>query len=1299
MSTTFTNNFALVAAHGITSRTAATWHPKLPRTPRVMVPVQVEALPVRSEGGVWADCTFKTPPRDAADTSRLDLLPEPFANLSEARPRGVYLHWALPDGLTRGTATKDQSNVSFGAAPDRWLVLRLSPSTNGTARRAVRGWVLRAGDEQATHVDLDSWIETGTTEGDVHQPLTALGHGDPAWAAYYDNVTDRFAFYDDLKDVASGPLAYLVCGWYADPSLDPLGSEIHSLADFHARMNELGWELAQGELHESVTKASDFLKAAAMIGLPTLEASRVETKSTTTVGPVASLSSTVRAVPVVSGAGSTPGPLDDAGHPVEGFYTTNGAWWPKQTIYHGAVVGIGWPGIGFPGSEDGLLSGEVGGPPRASDVKVVVGNTLTEALGAVVAQTNNAPQQARLLEAFMLGALNELDQADGPARVDVRLHASAFGSVPGGETTEQIFQPPMGAASPLPADPGKPDPGIFKRKARAKTNFEVFQRTTPGPVTVETKAFHPSERFTESNVKAGRLDSAIAGLKQRIVPTPEPGKYITVKRSLPRFFHPGDPVFLLQGAKRSYKHGHDGRFSADGRPICRLTGCAITELSCSAVDGRPIRPSVRGNDVLERGVENGSVPPECEELLREAVLLDPGTAVTAAKASRSVSSRDEAAQSQNFMVEQTVWWATRDPRVDHAPLVTHSGLAGMLPSPIAVTPPIGPWTPLHLDWQIQFIPSPNGVTDWSLDEIDYQPRAGVLPAADDTSSGIILKGRALLTGGAAATIAAGVRKALEQAQSAGGAAAIPPGTVPRYHSPLARTLLSDITTLTVEVNSALAGVNGEGGVPAVDRSALADIASTLEHMDVLAGALDNFHTRLRGGVIGDGTSTAPGGTPTPFVPMRAGFLRVLRLRLVDCFGQAVDLAGSGESAIADPRQLVKTEPVRVGSREDIAALSPRFTSPARMWFRFLDASGQDREATPDISPVCGYLLPNHLDGELDFYDANGDNLGGVRPEPGAGVVWSDAPGRASTVGQQPSRAMSNQFLAGVAQGLIDWGIADASLGEGRREDALSALLRIVDSTLWSVDPFGHVGDEHLSLLIGHPVAVMRALVRLEVSEPVDAATINVMKVALRLGALTHWQDGLLGYFVNDDYRTLYCADGAVARFAREVGPRRGFLQPVNLVPNFYQNFSNDIGVSVTEGSSPVNHPYVDDSGLLEIVPNQKVLLTLLMEPHSVVHATVGLVPRKEIGMRREWVAAALSRIAPTFRFGPVLLDPKRIRMPVATDLHGSWSWDHRSDITTWAEEKVINTTGDALLQPDPAKGQEGWLKLTFEEQP
>src|SRR5437762_2239975 len=134
----------------------------------------------------------------------------------------------------------------------------------------------------------------------------------------------------------------------------------------------------------------------------------------------------------------------------------------------------------------------------------------------------------------------------------------------------------------------------------------------------------------------------------------------------------------------------------------------------------------------------------------------------------------------------------------------------------------------------------------------------------------------------------------------------------------------------------------------------------------------------------------------------------------------------------------------------------------------------------------------------------------------------------------------------------------------------------------------------------------------------------------------------MGYFVNDDYSRLYCADAAVAGFARELGPGRGFLQQINLVPDYYETFADDLGAGVQKGNTPVGHAYVDNSGILLAQPNQTINLTLLVEPHSVIHTTTGVTPRKEIGVRRDWVADALAKLSPTFRFGPLLVDPKRV---------------------------------------------------------
>jgi hypothetical protein len=517
-------------------------------------------------------------------------------------------------------------------------------------------------------------------------------------------------------------------------------------------------------------------------------------------------------------------------------------------------------------------------------------------------------------------------------------------------------------------------------------------------------------------------------------------------------------------------------------------------------------------------------------------------------------------------------------------------------------------------------------------------------------------------------------------------------------------MVADIGALTARsaaLARAAAPIAAAGGAPAPadDQSQLDHIADALGRMDVLVGAMDRFNSTLRAGFPADGQAKPGLGdlVPADFWPVRAGFMRVTRLRLVDCFGQVLDLLGSSADQPADTADLVRSEPLTVVDRPDLVELAPRFTAPTRLWFRFVSATDDSVEADDSTSPLCGFVLPNHLDGDLQFHGDDGAGLGAVRFDAASGVVWEDSPGAPTNVGATPSAAVTNPHVAGIAQGLLDWGAVDATPDAPAVDTALSSLLRIVDATLWSVDPFGHIGDEHLSLLVGHPIAVMRAMVRVEVEEPVTPDLVRGLRVPVRLGALAHWQDGLLAYFVSDDYRTLHIPDPACADFARPIGPNQGFNQQASETSDYYTNFATDLGVLAQPGATPVDHPYVDTTGVLWVQPQQDVLLTLLMEPHSAVHATTGYLPRKDIGMRRAWVAPGLARLAPVFRFGPVMVDPKLIRMPVASDIRGTWSWSHRQDAATWADDPVTNSNGDARIPPDPSVGQEGWLRLSPDE--
>lgn len=1233
----------LLQLQGITPLVARTWDPALRREKRLLVPIQVDGLAVRSEGGTWADCRMRPLGENDETPRSIDLLPAPFTDLEEPRPRGVYLHWAMPDALLRMDATGDPEDAPQPPAlPDRWLVVRVW-STPGRIGRTHTAWVLDARTE-APPTELGAWRHAAP-EG---PPVTGLGTGDPAWSAYYDNTVARFAFYDHLRGV-TGSVSYLVCGWYAKPDEDPLGGAgIATWEELHARLGELGWEIegmqpeddAEPDTGDAATET-----AAAYYGLDVRNAVLDRERNA-----------------IVRDIG---GRLRNDGVPLEEVYRARERGWPEQVLLHGAVVGIGWPRPLADGRSE-----EVGGPPAANAVRVAFAPSGPEALGAVVAAETGRPRDADAVAALAMGLLPELEDESALARLDDSLHKAGFEARKADDgTTERIWQSAATGPYRIPDPPRRSRGGdSLVQNPRKDGDSPPARREGSGDMPKIAPGMSLLDMLrSEERARRGEAQSE--------------GRWVTVSRPGPRWYQPADPVIMVQGAKRSLKHGGDGRFSEDGRLPCRLSDEPVRSISVRPAGGRSdVRQVVLAEEILERALDHGALPPACHTLLRELVVLDPGSAPTIAhkvlrRAGLSEGEIDGATrsrQSADVVTEQTAWWATYDPRVPKPGMVALSGLQGKIPCPLALRPSNRPWVPLHLDWEVDYYPSAHRARDWTLGEIDYDLARRSLDG-EDAPATTRLSGRCLLDPGLADAAALTVRNANEAAARSGGTGDVPARTTIAYESEVAQWLIH----LLAEIDTG---------------DELADIAQGLEDMDVLGGALENFHQRLRQDVSDE---EAPSEVPQGFVPLRAGTLHLRRVRLVDGFGQVLWLAGSGPDNAVDPEKLIVAESASLPDVPGRFAAPPRFTAPSRLWFRWVRPDDPTADATPDHGPVCGWVLPDHIDGALEFFNAAGAALGQLRLHPRLGAAWELAPGLPSTVGGSPSAAIPQPQLAAIAQALLDRGLEDVGEDPGR-ETALAALLRAIDSTLWTVDPYAAIGEEHLSLLIGHPVAVLRAVVRLEVAEPVEDVGNERVAVPIRLGALTQWKDGLFGYFVDSDFDHFRCVRSEAAELALD-RPRDGFLGTVTEARSYYDRYLDDLTAGEDPGS-PVVHPYIDREGLLWLVPGQTHELTLLVEPQAVVHATTGLLPRKEIGLRREWIADALAAIAPTFRYGPVLRDPREVRMPIAADIGGAWTWTHRADVDVWAEEPVSHDGGEAILPPDPAVAQEGWLRLDPDEE-
>jgi hypothetical protein len=154
-------------------------------------------------------------------------------------------HWELAATQVRRTPRLNihAGKLQFPPVPNRWLVSRTID--NGQPRQwVVESDYLHAPEGPPTdaisypHSDdersepfrrlgrqwtLDDWMEKRPEDGEYLDRLTAVGYGEPTFAAFYPNCHSVFGFYDDESagDLAAcGMLTYDVIGWFSDLAND-----------------------------------------------------------------------------------------------------------------------------------------------------------------------------------------------------------------------------------------------------------------------------------------------------------------------------------------------------------------------------------------------------------------------------------------------------------------------------------------------------------------------------------------------------------------------------------------------------------------------------------------------------------------------------------------------------------------------------------------------------------------------------------------------------------------------------------------------------------------------------------------------------------------------------------------------------------------------------------------------------------------------------------------------------------------------------------------------------------------------
>ena len=1247
-----------------------TWDSMLPRNRRVLVPVDVQAYVAHP------DVAETLVPVTGGPGD-----PLPFADGVTPEP-GVHLHWALPDALLRGQESSAGGELEMKELPDRWVVIRaLFPI--GLERPLLRGWVIDAKKGSVTPLSTFNGTTTDSDDLPNFERLDGTVGGSPLWTASYTASAGRFGFHDRLEDLeALGEVAkegfdrnaatYVVSGWCSDASKDPLN--VAGKRELFELLDELGWHLdSEAEEPSSepdlpvlsrLMNTGDFKHPTEAPQTKIVAKGRDETFTYADISPELSL------------AVDKPSKIVISQRP------------PRfLALLHGMVTGvpIDRPPVG------------VDERPRSQGLSVAIGfdtDDLVTALGANTLGTTLAQRRASemVAAAFTSDLLDRLGTPDGMRDIAEREHSDTFRSLPGKPL-------PAAKADQLrvedSASVNATTVGRKGRAAKAPRHPATKDNINPMPRWRDKVAFAKEGRAPKApsfTLDEQLNDRVVSGVKQ---------ERRTVERPAPRIFIPQAPQLAIKGARPSLRHHYDGLYDDEGRLRCRYPNEAV----------KSIKGVVNGQDLVPT-LGNGAIPAEVLTVVREAMLLNPycsrwlaqsaakdpahfpqyharikgemlrlfsedgrydGTGeYTLAPSATSPSSPTSptAPQATARAAASDAWagvsaYQTTIVKQAAAELAKASYLVGMTPSPLGVTAWRQPWVPLWLEWRVELVGTTE-MSNWELKDLELKPKAN--------------DGELLVT-------------------EISGRSPIGRGLSTALHTSIERWIKAE-----QERDATDASLSNS------QQNALEALSNFLEPLDLASASLDGIREQLLGLDYTGGFHAAVDEDDRPKVvadpvPLFGGTLELKQLRLVDAFGRTLEVpVGAART----------TTTLEVDDEPSTIRMAARVQNGARWLFRLVDPAYQgDPAFAPEafinqlepqlaVNPVAGFLLPDHIDESLEMFDRDGNALGQICHHELTGAVrWEPAPGRPVPPGAGPLVDLDPGAIpmGQMAAGVVRTDVQNRASETPSADSSLTSLLRAIDTTLWTVDTYGSLGSSTVAGLVGRPIAVVKATLRLDLPDDLDDVNLNgadgdarlAAFEALRdqafpvqLGDLQRSDDSLLGFYLDDDYDHFYLVDKVVAAIAKDSGRRRGQL--------------GLLGKVTVPDVVPLSHPFLVPEDTLYIRPGQSHRLTLLMLPAGRVHLTSGILPRKALALNDAWVGKGLKRVIPSVRVGPVLVDPEEIRLPKVHLLGDKQQFTRRTGPLTWRDDPIISATQSALLPRMPHEFQEGWIRIVDGEE-
>lgn len=1153
---------------------------------------------------------------------------------------GIYLRWSLPQALRHADQAPD-GTLTFPFVPNRWLVVRVyRPATTASPPPAVApqvaAWVVQSDFlNSASGSDYIDPTKTTLTQVQMGQ-MVAIGATTP-W-----------------QEPASPPPYFLTAVAESNPAFaayQPFNQNVFSIHDA-LYTNGVGAGTFSYFVHGWYSAPGADILAHWQPG----------SNGTGFTDELNTLAWTASAL-----AGGT-----------------------NTSVYHGAAFAVNWVPQSTP-------------PPSPKDdakPQIAVGNTSVDAVVAFAEAAFSAPgvtppagmtpqQAADLLEAFQYNLLPVLSQPGGEEQLEQKIRSQWFGSAAAG-TSWIIVDVPLapGSPPPTPVPPAElaTEATWLAALNAAQTQFDRTMRSLMAvqrrlfelwwkqqaldPILSETGNYPwnvtPQQFATalDPTVATGLVAQARGFLAQlatlaaqipcatatitlaQAIAAFAAAKNLPAVRSLkavgqPRFWTASDPVMVLSGS------AHLMKIDPDGTLACRWPAEVVTSLNVTTGPGGPaFAISTAQLAAYQPAVNFQNLPAPAAALFAEFFLLDPANAPLAAAAAR-----------QTLTAAQLAALATS--------LATPTPAAGTVPAILAAYPWTQPWQPLYLDWAVTWYPVPflnaSAAPNWAFNGTDYDLVAGVAtPVAG------ALTGRCVLTPKPSFEFKARIDQFI--ADNAGSSAAT------------ALQAIEDLVATVDQWDFLSQAFSGLG----TQLASWSPVPTLNPPSTPLAGGTPGFAE-----LIGDQAQCPPNPQlatpgrsipPSTFEGMRGGQFSFSRLTIVDVFGQTLEIVTAQtatQTSIITSDGLQVTQPLVPLNVAGLAQLPPRLLQPARLNFQF--APGP---ASPN--PILGWVLPNHIDGGLAVYGADGTLYGELVPATNAAgaaeVFWWAAPDTPypTLAALLAAQAQFGGFLAALqTAGTV----------------ALGDFLRSIDETLWTVNPLGDRSDNFLSVLLGRPLAVVNASISLELqaaawtdpawpytfANPLPTPGFLNYQFPVQLGDLASRQDGLLGYFLDGNFTKFNAVH--VAPPGPADPPLSGYMAQIGA-----GNWIN-LGFAAS-GPGPAH------------------ALTLVMDPSAAVHAQCGILPAKDVTLLSDWVDDALGAMNATFRTGPLLAEVRALipqgetaaadslLTPTPAERHGTWQWRQPLTDGTWPATALAPVDGAAVFPDSPPILRDGVLQLS-----